>query len=151
MDAITAITNDHRLLEKLFDKLKHDSGERRSLLAEVRARLMAHNAAEEERVYPALKRADPSESGDVHHGVKEHREALEKLAALEQAGSDDEFSAALDEFVGAVKHHVEEEESDILPALRDAVTAKELDQLGRDFEESRLAELEALGDFPSNA
>ncbi|GGQ71540.1 hypothetical protein [Couchioplanes azureus] len=46
-DAVTAITNDHRLMEQLFARLKAGDGDRRELLAEVEARLRAHARAEE--------------------------------------------------------------------------------------------------------
>lgn len=75
MDAVTAITNDHRRMEALFDKLRSAGEDRTPLVAEVKARLTAHSVAEEEHVYPALVGNDPAEQDEVHHGVEEHREA----------------------------------------------------------------------------
>lgn len=141
MDAVTAITNDHRLLEKLFEQLKQDPDDRVALLEEIRARLLAHIVAEETFVYPVLEQADPSEAGEVHHGVDEHREAEEKLGLVETADEQD-FSAALQDFIDAVSHHVEEEETELLPALAEAVGAQGLKTLGADFEQRRIAELE---------
>ncbi|MDQ1732383.1 MAG: hypothetical protein QOK10_2542 [Pseudonocardiales bacterium] len=141
MDAVTVIMNDHRQLEDLFDRAQSDSEDRAALLEEIRARLSAHSVAEEVHVYPELEKRDPSEAEEVHHGTQEHREAEEKLAAALSAGESD-FASAFQEFVDAVKHHVEEEESELLPALREAVTAERLEQLGEDFEQRRIAELE---------
>jgi hypothetical protein len=47
--------------------------------------------------------------------------------------------------VGAVTHHVEEEESEILPALRDALDAGRLEELGEAFERRRIEELAEFG------
>ena len=67
-DAVTMIKNDHRVMERLFDMLKDPNSDRPALLSEVAARLSAHSWAEEEKVYPALLKADPSEEGQVYHG-----------------------------------------------------------------------------------
>src|SRR5439155_10851683 len=104
-------------------ELESTDEDRSVLVAEVKARLEAHSRAEERYVYPELTRVRPSESGELHHGTEEHREAEEKLAALEQAG-DAEFSRALKEFVDAVSHHVHEEESEILPAIKEAMSVR---------------------------
>ncbi|GIG67122.1 hemerythrin domain-containing protein [Phytomonospora endophytica] len=145
MDAVTAIMNDHRVFERFFAALRVGDGDPAALLAEIEARLHAHSIAEEDHVYPALVREDPSEVGDVHHGVKEHREAEEKLAAAKKALGTAGFADACTEFIHAVTHHVEEEETDILPALRDSTPKAKLEQLGAAFEQRRLAELADAG------
>lgn len=43
MDVVTAIMDDHRVMENLFERLKTGGDERAVLVAEVRARLRAHN------------------------------------------------------------------------------------------------------------
>jgi hemerythrin-like domain-containing protein len=145
-DAVTLITNDHRVLESLFEMLKDRKADRRALLSEVAARLSAHSWAEEEKVYPALLKADPAEEKQVYHGVEEHHEATELLHRLMMADpAGKEFDSLLEEFVGAVNHHVEEEESEILPELAQAVDQAKLEQLGADFEERRLEILQAHG------
>jgi hemerythrin superfamily protein len=137
-DAVSVIMQDHRVLEGLFEKCKKNRSDRSALVAEIKARLQAHSRAEEERVYPALAKADPDEADEVHHGVEEHREAELKLARLEGTDPEsEEFDSALEEFVSAVKHHVEEEESEILPSLKDAVDKSRLEELGTAFEGRR--------------
>lgn len=145
MDAVTAITNDHRALEGLFEKLKRHNGDRAALVAQVKARLLAHSVAEEEHVYPALVRNEPQEKDEVYHGVHEHREAEVKLAAVEASVGKPGFDKALTEFVDAVTHHVEEEESEILPSLKKAVSSAKLEELGQQFEQRRMSELREAG------
>ena len=50
-----------------------------------------------------------------------------------------QFDAVLEEFVAAVKHHIEEEETKILPALAESVERSRLGELGAAFEERRIA------------
>ena len=139
-DAVTLIMNDHRIMEQLHDRLRAGSGDRQQLLDEIAARLTAHSHAEELRVYPSL----PSE--EAQHGADEHHEAERMLHDLQRMGPDDEgFADRLDDFIAAVGHHVEEEETTILPALRDAVDAARLIELGAAFEQVRLEELAVAG------
>jgi hemerythrin superfamily protein len=138
--------NDHRVMERLFEMLKDPNSDRPALIAEVVARLSAHSWAEEEKVYPALVKADPAEESQVYHGVEEHHEATEllhKLMATDPKSS--QFDSVLTEFVDAVKHHVEEEESEILPELSESIGEAKLEELGRAFEERRLEVLAAHG------
>jgi hemerythrin superfamily protein len=145
-DAVTVIMDDHRVLEQLFERLKAGNGDRRALVAEVKARLTAHSEAEESQVYPAIKDADPDEADEVDHAYDEHEEADRLLLQVQAAepGSS-EFDRALTAFVDAVKHHVEEEESEVLPALAQAVDRRTLERLGARFEEVRLAMLAKAG------
>lgn len=145
MDAVTAIMNDHRVMEKLFAALRVGDGDPAEVLAEVEVRLLAHSVAEEEHVYPKLVKEDPGEAGQVHHGVEEHREAEEKLAAAKNALGGPGFAKACAEFIHSVTHHVEEEETEILPALREETSETELEELGAAFEQRRLAELVKAG------
>ncbi|HLL65195.1 MAG TPA: hemerythrin domain-containing protein [Micromonosporaceae bacterium] len=145
-DAISVIMNDHRRMERLFSELQSGEGDRIALLNEVAARLTAHSHAEEQRVYPAIAAADPAQADEVHHGTEEHHEAeklLHQLQRMEPAGA--EFEAKLNEFIDAVGHHIEEEESEILPALRKAVDQQTLEELGKSFENIRTQELKTAG------
>jgi hemerythrin superfamily protein len=145
-DAVTMIMNDHRVMESLFEMLKDPDSDRPALVAEVVARLSAHSWAEEEKVYPALIKADPSEEGQVYHGVEEHHEATELLHKLQRTDpTSKQFDSVLKEFVDAVQHHVEEEESEILPEMTDSLDQAKLAELGRAFEERRLEILKAHG------
>ncbi|MGN9911514.1 hemerythrin domain-containing protein [Phytohabitans sp. LJ34] len=145
-DAVTLIKNDHRVMERLFERMRTEKKQRAALVKECIARLSAHSWAEEEKVYPVLVQADPPERGEVYHGVEEHHEAEQLLHKLEEADpNSDRFEAVLSELTEAVLHHVEEEETKILPALAESVDQARLVQLGADFEERRMAVLTEHG------
>jgi hemerythrin-like domain-containing protein len=145
MDAVEAIKQDHQRMEQVFAKLEAGDGDRRALLTEVEHRLEAHSHAEEQEVYPAIKKAVPDEADEVDHGSDEHSEAESLLHKAISLADSPDFDDALQEFLEAVRHHVNEEESELLPALADAVDDGELERLGTAFEKKRQEELREAG------
>jgi len=143
-DAVTVIKNDHRLMEQLFAQLQTGDGDRRELVAEVEARLSAHARAEEAEVYPIVAKK-AGEKQEAEHGTYEHLEAEHKLRKVRNLIDSPHFEQALEEFVAAVDHHVQEEESELLPALAKATDKKTLNRLGAAFERARLDELSTTG------
>ncbi|MEU6323341.1 hemerythrin domain-containing protein [Streptomyces sp. NPDC047009] len=140
-DVITMLTTDHHELQRLFDMMKKDSSSRPLALPLAVAMLEAHSEAEEDRVYPAVAR-EAEEKAEAEHAAEEHHEA-ENLGKhlLEMDWESGEFDLALEEWISAVLHHVEEEENEILPALREAVDADRLHQLGMEFADARSRKL----------
>ena len=145
-DAISFIEQDHRAMEALFEKARSGDGDRTALLDEITTRLTAHARAEEQKVYPAITQADPAEEDEVEHANDEHHEAEHLLRNARNLTASPHFDEAFTAFVAAVNHHVEGEEQEILPALRDAVDTATLRKLGTAFEQTRttlVAELTA--------
>jgi hemerythrin-like domain-containing protein len=143
-NVVTLIKNDHRLMEQLFARLKAEDGDRLALVAEVAARFGAHARAEEAEVYPAVAKV-AGEEDEAEHGTHEHHEAEHKLRKVRNLIDSPHFDHALEEFIAAVDHHVQEEESELLPALEKSADKKTLDRLGAAFERARRDELSASG------
>ncbi|WP_067180151.1 hemerythrin domain-containing protein [Microtetraspora niveoalba] len=142
VDVIGLITADHRDIEALFERIRETPENRPALVAELAAKFVAHSRAEEEKVYPVLAKKDPSEKKEVHHGAEEHHEAEEILSRLIAADPDGpDFDGPFQELVGAITHHVEEEESEVLPALAKALPPRRLAEMGREFSERKAREL----------
>ncbi|WP_084957692.1 hemerythrin domain-containing protein [Thermoactinospora rubra] len=138
-DVVTLITNDHRVVETLFERLQKDEGDRAALVKELHALLTAHARAEEDRVYGAI------ENQEAHHGLEEHKKAEILLDALKKADpAGPAFEDTLAKLVEAVRHHVEEEEKEILPELARSLSKKRLEELGRAFKQREDEELRAL-------
>ncbi|MFJ8085786.1 hemerythrin domain-containing protein [Streptomyces sp. NPDC096205] len=140
-DLITMVTTDHRELQRLFDMMKSDRSSRPLALPLAVAMLEAHSEAEEDRVYPAVAR-EAGEKEEAEHAAEEHHEA-ESLGKhlLEMDWESEEFDRALEQWIGAVQHHMQEEENDILPALREAVDSDRLRELGLQFATRRSRKL----------
>jgi hemerythrin superfamily protein len=144
-DAVTLIMNDHRVIEELLARLGADEGDRQALVAEVAARLAAHARAEEQEVYPALVDAQPVEEDEVDHAYHEHRDAEHELRKVRNLIASPHFTEAVAAFVAAVNHHVQEEEAEVLPQLREAVDAPTLEHLGTAFARARAHHLAQTG------
>jgi hemerythrin superfamily protein len=145
-NVVDLIMNDHRELERIFDQLMTQPDKRPTLVPVMIALLTAHSRAEEAEVYPAASEAGGDE--DVEHSQKEHLEADQLAAKVADTDFDSpEFPEALTKLIEAVKHHVEEEESSVLPGMRENLEPARLDELGQAFLRSRQ---EHLGDMPDD-
>ena len=136
---VTLIKDDHKELEAVFRKLvSAEPTEITDLLQQVKRLLIPHSKAEEQVVYPAIKRLVPSEESDVDDGLAEHQHVEETLKQLlasdpESPGVDGLIAA----MIGEVRHHVEEEEEQILPAFAEAATNQQLSDLGQQFTDAK--------------
>jgi len=146
-DVVDLIMQDHREVERLFDELKDYPEKREGLVPVLTTLLSAHSRAEESAVYPvAASEADEAE--EVAHSQEEHVEADQLLAKL--AGTDPtsaQFDKVLQNLIDAVSHHVEEEETKVLPGMRANLSEERRVQLGEAFAASRK---EHLGDQPDD-
>ncbi len=135
-DVITLILADHRKVEELFARLTTGKGDRRAIVGALHALITAHARAEEDVVYPLL---------DAHHGLEEHKEAEVLLDALRRAEPDStEFTGARTLLALTIAHHVQEEESTLLPLLARTTDDRRLRDLGKTFRQRRQQELRAL-------
>lgn len=135
-DAISLLKEDHRKVEDLFKKFEEAEGkaERRSLLDEIIAELTVHAGLEEKLVYPLLFFEDTEdktkEAFEEHHVVKLLLTELEGFS-----GSEDNVKAKVKVLAEMVKHHIKEEELDLLPKLKDH--GVDLDVLGATLKDSK--------------
>ena len=85
---------------------------------------MAHATAEEEKVYPELRRSRAISGHEEEHGEEEHAEIIEALLEFLRAKGTDtqKYDDTLEELATVVNHHSNEEEQTILnPAREDVV------------------------------
>jgi hemerythrin superfamily protein len=147
-DVVDLIMQAHREVEKLFDRMKAEPDQRPMLVPVVSALLIAHSRAEETEVYP-VARNEAGIADEVEHSQEEHAEAeqlLQRLKTLDHNSAD--FQSTLEELMDAVTHHVEEEESSVLPKMRENLSEDRLTELKDAFIEVRA---EHMGDEPGEA
>lgn len=136
-DVVDLIMQDHREVERLFDELTRHPDKRAALTPVLITLLTAHSRAEEAEAYP-VARDEAGETDEVPHSQAEHAEADALLAKL--AGVDPwskAYDAVLAKLVEAVTHHVQEEESSVLPRMRDRLDEQRRAELGESFLRSR--------------
>jgi len=131
-DVLERILEDHRLFEDLLRLARRNDTDReaaRHALAEV---LVAHATAEEEKVYPTLRRGRAITAHEEEHGEEEHAEIIEALLDfLAAKGTDTQkYDDALEELATAVNHHSNEEEQTIINPSREDVSLDRREELG---------------------
>ncbi len=140
MDAITLLKQDHKTVEKLFKQFEKakQPAEQRKLARDVIKELSVHAAIEEMVFYPAVRDRVPEVEETVLEALEEHHIVKWVLSELEDMKPDHErFKAKMTVLIENVRHHVEEEESDLFPQVRKAVGRKDLAELGDAMENAK--------------
>jgi hemerythrin superfamily protein len=136
---IDDIITDHREVESVFMQLESaDPRTQPELVEHVIAELVRHSVAEEQYLYPAAREVldDGDELAD--HELKEHAEAEEVMKNIDKAGpSEPGYDDLVRELIADIRHHIGDEENDLLPKLRDACTAEQLAELSEKFQRSK--------------
>jgi hemerythrin superfamily protein len=123
-DAIALLKADHRTVERLFEAFErasdNDLEAKGTLVRRACEELTVHAMIEEEILYPAARDALPKDdTGDVDEAFVEHflvKTLIEKFTTLKPGA--DGFDATFKVLTENVKHHVEEEETELFPELR---------------------------------
>src|SRR5699024_10830175 len=138
---VDVIIADHRSVEEVFQELEQGSGtpqHRRQLADHVIAELVRHSVAKEQYMYPAAREALPDGDEVVDHELAEHAEAEQVMNDLDDVDPEDpRFNGLLAALMADVRHHIEEEETDLLPKLQQACSQERLQQLGAQVLEVR--------------
>src|SRR5688500_18883074 len=138
-DVVDLILDDHRRFEALLRELRDSSSDRDAVRRAFAALHVAHALAEEEVVYPKLRRKRAISEHEEEHGHEEHAEGNDALlAVLELAGTDTEaFDEAVEKLSATINHHLTEEEQSILNPARDEVSDRVRADLGDEFARAR--------------
>lgn len=131
-DLITVLVADHRDLERMLDELQGAvPAQHPRLLEQLTAALMRHAVAEEQHLYPLVRRALRDGDARADRELGEHAEAERVLRELEQLDGDDPaYQALVGQLISQVRNHLQEEEHELLPRLAREVPAEQLRELG---------------------
>ena len=136
-DVVELIKIQHRRIDELLEQAeKAEPEQMAALLRQVADLLLPHSEAEESFVCPAIRDYDSSEADEVKDGVAEHHHIeglLQELLDDEPGGPG--YDGKLAALIGELRHHVEEEEQDLLPVLSEQASDAERDELGARFAE----------------
>jgi hemerythrin superfamily protein len=118
-DVVELILEDHREAKDLLDRVETSSGEeKRDAFRHLVHELARHETAEEEVVYPVIRRSLLDGDAVADARIEEEDEANQLLADLENLDSDSAaFDAKFAELRDAVLAHANAEEIDVLPRL----------------------------------
>ena len=126
------IADDHAIVERQFQHLEANRGNRRVLVDQISFELALHAFAEETVLYPLWDELGMSdEKADAQ---SEHQKLKELLVVLDKSEPGEAaFEDALRELIAETRHHVQDEESDELPQFREKVGAERMAELGKEF------------------
>src|SRR3954466_7481751 len=120
-DVIELLEHDHREVEQMFAEFGKatDPKERRTIADKVIIELVRHSEAEEQAVYPAMRKALPDGDKLVDHEISEHSEAEEIMKKLDGMDPEDaQFGVLMGQLQRAIPSHLPEEETEPFPRLR---------------------------------
>ena len=142
MDAITLLRADHKTVEQLFKRFEKagDSAyaEKRQIVDRIIEELSVHAAIEEQVFYPVARATVAGtedialESLEEHHIVKW---LLSELVDLDPTA--ERFDAKVTVLMENVRHHVEEEQTDFFPKVRNGLSRTALADLGEALVEAK--------------
>jgi hypothetical protein len=132
-NAIDLLLNDHRVVEALFDRFEDedDPEEAMEILRKIVVELAVHARIEEELFYPAARSVLGSDAKAVmDEAAVEHASLKKMIVDLSVLTDEDDFFRAKVKVLGEyVRHHVLEEEGELIPMIESS--GIDLDALGR--------------------
>lgn len=141
-DAIVVLREDHKRIRALFrDFLEAGDGAavtKGRLAAKIIEELTVHTYLENEVMYPEVRTLLPDLEDDVLESYEEHHVAdvlVMELAAMQPDA--ERFDAKMTVLIENVTHHIEEEEQDWFPKVREGLGRKQLQELGARMQELR--------------
>lgn len=142
MEAIQLLISDHRKVKNLFDQFKAqtDRSHQIRVFSQIYNDLQLHTRIEESVFYPACN--DYPECQElVEDSFEDHRAMKEQLAAIRALPQDsDQFVSMVEDFIEDVEDHVEVEESELFPLVRELMKSIDLQNLGERMEVMKRAD-----------
>jgi hemerythrin superfamily protein len=132
-DAIVLLKQDHKVIKKLFKAFQDaDSPKRQGEVVEkIIEELTVHTYIENECMYPETRQLLPDLEDDVLESYEEHHVADVLCIELASMKPDDErFEAKTTVLIENVTHHIEEEEEEWFPKVREGLGRKKLQEIG---------------------
>lgn len=142
MDAITLLKDDHKTVEKLFKRFERAGdeayAEKREIVDRIIEELSVHAEIEEQFFYPVVRATVPDTEDTTLESLEEHHVAKWVLNELDGMDPEHErFDAKVTVLIENVRHHVEEEEQDLFPKVRDELGRGALAELGEALEAAK--------------
>jgi hemerythrin-like domain-containing protein len=141
-DAIVMLREDHKEIKRVFrefERAKDATPNKQQRLVDKMMKLLTeHTYIENEVMYPRVRELVPDLEDDILESYEEHHVAdllIEELAVL-RAG-DERFRAKAMVLIENVRHHIDEEENEWFPQVRETLGRKQLQELGAEMKQAR--------------
>jgi hemerythrin-like domain-containing protein len=141
-DAIVMLKEDHKKIKQAFREFERakDATPRRKqrLLDQILKLLTEHTYIENEVMYPRVRELVPDLEDDILESYEEHHVAdvlVQELSTLRP--EDERFTAKTVVLIENVRHHMDEEENEWFPQVREALGRKVLQEIGSQMRAAR--------------
>ena len=143
-DAIVLLKEDHKEIRKLFADFEN-AGEnahktKGKIVHRIIELLTVHTYLENEIMYPRVRELLPALEEDILESYEEHHVA--DVLVMELYGMQPEherFDAKTTVLIENVRHHIEEEEDEWFPKVREGLGRKQLQEIGEEMLEAKKA------------
>ncbi len=134
------LQKDHETVRTALDRLIASGNgakkTREDLFTKVKNELELHTKFEEEVFYPTFRadKKDKEAKEEVKDALGEHKDAKQMLAKLEKMDmTSDEFIEKVKELKAALEHHIHDEEDEMFPQAREAVSDEESQEMAKKY------------------
>jgi hemerythrin-like domain-containing protein len=141
-DAIVLLKDDHKEILRTFRDFENAGDNavktKGRLVDRIIELLTVHTYIENEVMYPRVRDLVPALEDEIDESYEEHHVAdllVVELAAMKPDA--ERFDAKTTVLIENVRHHIEEEESDWFPKVREALGRKQLQEIGEEMLEAR--------------
>jgi len=137
-DIISLILVDHSKAKNIFNEYEQtqDIKRRECLVKDAIRELSLHASKEEMTLYENLRlNIIPNGKQIAEHGWDEHEDTKKLLYKLdvELKPTDPQFDSTMRQVIKMMRHHMQEEEEDILPKVRNCCDKQKLIELGKSY------------------
>ena len=140
-DAIVMLKADHKEVRGLFREFQKPSttpARRGRLVEQIIELLTVHTYIENEVMYPRVQALLPELEQDVLESFEEHHVAdLLIMELVAMSPSDERFEAKATVLIENVTHHMEEEEQEWFPKVREGLSRTQLRELGDELDAAK--------------
>jgi hemerythrin superfamily protein len=140
-DAIVMLREDHKEVRALFREFQKSSttqARKGAIVEKVIELLTVHTYIENEVMYPRVRDLLPELEDDILESYEEHHVADVLVLELTTMTPEDErFEAKTTVLIENVTHHIEEEEQDWFPKVREGLSRTQLRELGEELAEAK--------------
>lgn len=155
INVIDMILIDHRFVKECIETLTDEHADKNKKLAVARGFLEAlqkHSDAEKEVVYTPLESEEEFHfnilEAQIEHGIVDEKVKALKNRVAHSRTLKDEIEAELKVLAELVKHHIKEEESELLPKMSEELDEETLREMGQVFMKVRKMTPQDLHDYP---
>lgn len=141
-DAIVVLKEDHKTVKRLFKEFQStgDGAKRRKadIVGRILRELTVHTYLENEIMYPEVRKLLPDLDDDVLESYEEHHVADVLCFELATMSPDDEhYDAKVTVLIESVTHHIDEEEQEWFPKVREGLGRNQLQDIGARMQQLR--------------